>query len=99
MKYLKTLPEDQRPHVVYQAMHAGGHLKPEQFVKTQGNEAVLGYNKGMAATAERLGFPVFDAFKISEGAHSYDGLHYGLTFSVYRAQLIMNYLYQLQNTA
>jgi hypothetical protein len=97
MKFMNTLPEDERPHIMWQSVHAQGKLKPKQFKKSQGNGQVKGYNKGMAATAKRLGFEVFDAFKVSEGAHSFDGTHYGLTFSVYRGQLLLNYLYQHQN--
>ena len=71
---------------------AQGALKPHEFIKSQDNAHLIAFNEAMAAFSRERGVEVYDWFRLSEGAHSFDGSHYGLHVNVLNAQLLLNYL-------
>ena len=83
---------EQQPAVLWASRPAQGALKPHEFIKSQDNAHLIAFNEAMAAFSRERGVEVYDWFRLSEGAHSFDGSHYGLHVNVLNAQLLLNYL-------
>ena len=92
MDWMKTLPEEKRTFVVWQALHSQGRLKPKQFLKTQGNGMITHQNKLMDEICQRLDIPVLSTYDMTLGAFSFDGGHYGMQVNVLRSHLYLNYI-------
>ena len=90
--------EQQQPRVLWASRPAQGALKPHEFIKSQDNAHLIAFNEAMAAFSRERGVGVYDWFRLSEGAHSFDGSHYGLHVNVLNAQLLLNYFASLDET-
>lgn len=85
--------------LIWLSTHAAGPLKPMQYRATQGNDKILQYNEQIRTYLQARGVPMFDTFKMTEKAHSFDGTHQGSTVNLLKAKLLLESALQAVNGA
>ena len=58
---------------------------------------MIEFNRRMKEYLQPRGVDVFDVFNLTLGLHSYDGTHYGAGVNMMKAQLLLNYLRELNH--
>ncbi|KAI5478752.1 hypothetical protein MNV49_004677 [Pseudohyphozyma bogoriensis] len=89
-----------RPISIWSLLHSPGNRKPEQYAKSQGADASIGYNRIISrmikifspGEAVEGAMQSVDWFNVTEGADSYDGTHYAYQVSMEKVQVLLNYL-------
>ncbi|BGP03498.1 hypothetical protein NBRC10513v2_007229 [Rhodotorula toruloides] len=91
-----------RPLLLWIGINAPGLNKPPQYLKEQGGDQVLRYNKIIAEelvdmqqpseTAAEGKMAVLETYGMTDGAKSFDGTHYMWNVNMEKAQLLLNYL-------
>ena len=90
---------EKRPNIllVWLSTTAAGPLKPLQYLPMQGNTNIQRYNEKMSAYLKMHGVPIFDAFKMTEKAHSFDGTHYGMAMNLLKSRLLIRSVLHVVN--
>lgn len=98
-RYVRAQRAERRPQVLLHAHHAVGYRKPAHYRATQGNDAVRRFNAQIQRALARPHFQgdiqTFDSYRLTQGAYSYDGSHYGRAVNLLKAQLLLNHLEEM----
>mmetsp|Transcript_32768 Transcript_32768/g.72391 ORF Transcript_32768/g.72391 Transcript_32768/m.72391 type:complete len:406 (+) Transcript_32768:336-1553(+) len=92
MQPMKELAQ-RLPHVrlLCMTLHATfkQNMRKEYWAK-QSNQRVLDFNTQLRQLCGDARIPVFDAYPITNGSLAWDGVHYGLSINMLKAQLLLN---------
>ena len=85
------------PKLLWVGVHQWGLLKSGLGYPTQSKVRVVDFNKQMGSFLDRVGVPVLDTFNLTGGVMSFDGAHFGLGVNKVKADIVLNYLLELQS--
>lgn len=72
--------------------NAAGERKPNEWLITQGNKALVGFEKAMAVDAAKRGIDHLGTWNMSIQATLYDGVHMDLRGNLVKAMMVLNWL-------
>ena len=85
------------PKLLWIGVHQWGLLKSGLGYPTQSRARVVDFNKQMGSFLGRMGVPVLDTFNLTGGVMSFDGAHFGRGVNKVKADILLNYLLELQS--
>ena len=85
------------PKLLWAGVHQWGLLKSGLGYPMQSNVRVVDFNKQMRSFLGRMGVPVLDTFNLTGSVMSFDGAHFGLGVNKVKADIVLNYLLELQS--
>ncbi|KAH8601522.1 hypothetical protein B0O99DRAFT_667150 [Bisporella sp. PMI_857] len=71
---------------------ASGRKKPDEFIVTQGNKALMIYEEEMGNEARKRGLEHLGTWNMSIQARTYDGVHLDMRGNMVKAMMILNWL-------
>ncbi|KAI0395158.1 hypothetical protein F5Y17DRAFT_474859 [Xylariaceae sp. FL0594] len=77
--------------------NAAGELKPDKFIVTQGNEALVRFEHAMGEVASRHGIDHLGTWNMSIQARLYDGVHMDMRGNLVKAMMVLNWLDKLDS--
>ncbi len=72
--------------------NAAGERKPDEWLVTQGNKALVGFEKAMATEAAKRRIDHLGTWNMSVQATLYDGVHMDLRGNLVKAMMVLNWL-------
>lgn len=72
--------------------NAAGDRKPNEWLITQGNKALVGFEKAMAVDAAKRRIDHLGTWNMSIQATLYDGVHMDLRGNLVKAMMVLNWL-------
>ncbi|KXJ93823.1 hypothetical protein Micbo1qcDRAFT_158710 [Microdochium bolleyi] len=75
--------------------NAAGELKPDEWLLSQGNKALVRFEKTMAVEAARRRIDHLGTWNMSVQASLYDGVHMDMRGNLVKAMLVLNWLNSL----
>lgn len=75
--------------------NAAGELKPDEWLVSQGNKALMRFEKTMAVEAGRRQIDHLGTWNMSVQASLYDGVHMDLRGNLVKAMMVLNWLNSL----
>ncbi|KAI1324901.1 hypothetical protein F5Y16DRAFT_401904 [Xylariaceae sp. FL0255] len=84
--------EQQHMPVLLVTPNAAGELKPDEYIVTQGNKALIKFEHAMAREASRLRIDHLGTWNMSIQAHLYDGVHMDMRGNLVKAMMVLNWL-------
>lgn len=76
--------------------NAAGDRKPDEWLVTQGNKALVGFEKAMAVDAAQRRIDHLGTWNMSIQATLYDGVHMDLRGNLVKAMMVLNWLDHLE---
>lgn len=93
---INMMSESKGDRIVCITTHSQGANKPVKFQLSQGNPRVLEFNAGMQQLCEKHGAQTLDFYGVTRNTTTWDGQHFGLTPNVLKAQIILNWIHNLE---
>lgn len=78
--------------VLLMTPNAAGESKPDQWLVSQGNKALVLFEKWMAEEAGRRGIDHLGTWNMSVQASLYDGVHMDMRGNLVKAMMVLNWL-------
>ncbi|KAI1420815.1 hypothetical protein F5Y12DRAFT_86300 [Xylaria sp. FL1777] len=75
--------------------NAAGEKKPDEFIVTQGNKALVRFEHAMAQEAARQKIDHLGTWNMSIQANLYDGVHMDMRGNLLKAMMVVNWLKEL----
>ncbi|OTB11078.1 hypothetical protein K445DRAFT_69002 [Daldinia sp. EC12] len=72
--------------------NAAGEKKPDEWIVSQGNKALVKFEHEMAAQASKRGIDHLGTWNMSIQATLYDGVHMDMRGNLLKAQMVLNWL-------
>ena len=72
--------------------NAAGDKKPDEWLVSQGNKALVGFERAMAIEAARRRIDHLGTWNMSIQATLYDGVHMDLRGNLVKAMMVLNWL-------
>jgi hypothetical protein len=79
-------------HAVFMTPSAAGKDKPDEWILTQGNKALVLYEEAMGKEAKRRGLDHLGTWNMSIQANTYDGVHLDMRGNLVKAMMVVNWL-------
>ena len=76
--------------------NAAGEKKPDEWLVSQGNKALVGFERAMAAEAAARRLDHLGTWNMSIQATLYDGVHMDLRGNILKAMMVLNWLDYLE---
>ncbi|KAI1500639.1 hypothetical protein F5X99DRAFT_231020 [Biscogniauxia marginata] len=77
--------------------NAAGDRKPDEWIVSQGNKALVRFERAMAAVAERRRIDHLGTWNMSVQATLYDGVHMDMRGNLLKAMMVLNWLNLLED--
>ncbi|KAI0602764.1 hypothetical protein F4775DRAFT_535596 [Biscogniauxia sp. FL1348] len=78
--------------VLLMTPNAAGERKPDEWIISQGNKALVRFEREMAAVAARRGIDHLGTWNMSIQATLYDGVHMDMRGNLLKAMMVLNWL-------
>lgn len=75
--------------------NAAGKQKPDQWLETQGNKALMLFEEAVGIEAAKRGIEHLGTWNMSIQATKYDGVHLDLRGNLIKAMMVLNWLNML----
>lgn len=72
--------------------NAAGKRKPDEWILTQGNKALMLYEEKMASEIRKRGLEHLGTWNMSIQANTYDGVHLDMKGNLVKAMMVLNWL-------
>ena len=82
--------------VLLMTPNAAGERKPDEWLVSQGNKALVGFERAMAAEAAARRLDHLGTWNMSIQATLYDGVHMDLRGNLVKAMMVLNWLDYLE---
>ncbi|KAI1433579.1 hypothetical protein GGR50DRAFT_667701 [Xylaria sp. CBS 124048] len=89
---LRTLQREKNMSILLMTPNAAGEKKPDKYLVTQGNKALMGFEHAMGLEAERLNIDHLGTWNMSIQATMYDGVHMDMRGNLLKAMMVVNWL-------
>ncbi|KAK7754651.1 hypothetical protein SLS62_003435 [Diatrype stigma] len=88
----RTRTRDGQLPILLVTPNAAGERKPDEWLVTQGNKALVGFERAMAADAANRRIDHLGTWNMSIQATLYDGVHMDLRGNLVKAMMVLNWL-------
>ena len=95
--HLRRLHLGKNMPVLLMTPNAAGAKKPDEYILTQGNKALVRFEHAMAEEAARQNIDHLGTWNMSIQANLYDGVHMDLRGNLLKAMMVVNWLNLLSN--
>ena len=96
---IATLPYLAKPNALWPRLivtpNAAGKAKPDEWIVSQGNKALMLFEESVKTEAARRGVEHLGTWNMSIQANMYDGVHVDLRGNLVKAMMVMNWLNML----
>lgn len=75
--------------------NAAGKLKPDEWIRTQGNKALMIFEESVGVEMARRGVEHLGTWNMSIQANKYDGVHVDLKGNLVKGMMVLNWLNML----
>ncbi|KAI3326957.1 hypothetical protein HD806DRAFT_378741 [Xylariaceae sp. AK1471] len=89
---LRTMREGKKMPVLLVTPNAAGEKKPDEYLITQGNKALVRFEHTMAREAARQRIDHLGTWNMSIQANLYDGVHMDMRGNLLKAMMVLNWL-------
>lgn len=93
---LRTLRHGRNLPILLMTPNAAGDKKPDEYLITQGNKALVHFERAMAREAAKLRVDHLGTWNMSIQANLYDGVHMDLRGNLLKAMMVVNWLNLLE---
>ncbi|KAI0487609.1 hypothetical protein F4859DRAFT_263551 [Xylaria cf. heliscus] len=94
--HLRTTRQGKNMPILLLTPNAAGDKKPDEFLVTQGNKALVWFEHTMAAEAARQRIDHLGTWNMSIQANLYDGVHMDMRGNLLKAMMVVNWLNLLE---
>ncbi|KAI0201718.1 hypothetical protein F4808DRAFT_450069 [Astrocystis sublimbata] len=94
--HLEKLPKGRNSPILFMTPNAAGVKKPDDFLVTQGNKALVRFEHTTRREAARRRIDHLGTWNMSIQANLYDGVHMDLRGNLLKAMMIVNWLNLLE---
>ncbi|KAI1755691.1 hypothetical protein F4782DRAFT_364733 [Xylaria castorea] len=94
--HLRTLRQGRNMPILLLTPNAAGDKKPDEFLITQGNKALIRFEDTMAREAARQRIDHLGTWNMSIQANLYDGVHMDMRGNLLKAMMVVNWLNLLE---
>ncbi|KAI1734803.1 hypothetical protein F4680DRAFT_330723 [Xylaria scruposa] len=95
--HLRTLRQGRNMPILLLTPNAAGDKKPDEFLITQGNKALVRFEHTMAREAARQRIDHLGTWNMSIQANLYDGVHMDMRGNLLKAMMVVNWLNLLED--
>ncbi|GAW16390.1 hypothetical protein ANO14919_058160 [Xylariales sp. No.14919] len=89
---MKKLRQGGNMPVLLMTPNAAGAKKPDEYLVSQGNKALVRFEHAMAGEARRLRIDHLGTWNMSVQANLYDGVHMDMRGNLLKAMMVVNWL-------
>ncbi|KAI5925725.1 hypothetical protein F4810DRAFT_28577 [Camillea tinctor] len=89
---LRTMSRNRNMPVLLITPNAAGERKPDEWLVSQGNKAIVRFEHAMAAVAARKRIDHLGTWNMSIQATLYDGVHMDMRGNLLKAMMVLNWL-------
>ncbi|KAI1181266.1 hypothetical protein F4777DRAFT_585174 [Nemania sp. FL0916] len=93
---LRTMRQGRNMPILLITPNAAGEKKPDEFIVTQGNKALVRFECTMALEAARQSIDHLGTWNMSIQANLYDGVHMDMRGNLLKAMMVLNWLNLLE---
>ncbi|GAW26184.1 hypothetical protein SAMD00023353_2301380 [Rosellinia necatrix] len=93
---LRTLRQGRNMPILLMTPNAAGEKKSDEFLVTQGNKALVRFERSMAREAARQRIDHLGTWNMSIQANLYDGVHMDMRGNLLKAMMVVNWLNLLE---
>ncbi|EHK97610.1 hypothetical protein M7I_6621 [Glarea lozoyensis 74030] len=79
-------------HGLFVTPNAAGKEKPDDWIVTQGNKALMLFEEGVKIEAEKRGLEHLGTWNMSVQCNKFDGVHLDLRGNLVKAMMVLNWL-------
>ena len=79
-------------HGLFVTPNAAGKEKPDDWIVTQGNKALMLFEEALAVEAGKRGIEHLGTWNMSIQSNKYDGVHLDMKGNLVKAMMVMNWL-------
>jgi hypothetical protein len=79
-------------HGLFVTPNAAGKEKPDDWIVTQGNKALMLFEEAIAVEAGKRGIEHLGTWNMSIQSNKYDGVHLDMKGNLVKAMMVMNWL-------
>lgn len=79
-------------HGLFVTPNAAGKKKPDEWIVTQGNKALMLYEEAVGNEARKRGIEHLGTWNMSIQANKYDGVHLDMRGNLVKAMMVVNWL-------
>ena len=85
-----------RWHGLFVTPNAAGKEKPDEWIVTQGNKALMLFEEAVAIEAGKRGIEHLGTWNMSIQSNKYDGVHLDMKGNLVKAMMVMNWLNMIE---
>lgn len=85
-------------HGLFVTPNASGREKPDEWIVTQGNKALMLYEEAMRVEVGKRGLEHLGTWNMSIQANKFDGVHLDMKGNLVKAMMVMNWLNMIPHT-
>jgi hypothetical protein len=86
-----------RWHGLFVTPNAAGKEKPDDWIVSQGNKALMRFEEAVAIEAGKRGVEHLGTWNMSIQSNKYDGVHLDMKGNLVKAMMVMNWLNLIEN--
>ena len=86
-------------HGLFVTPNASGKDKPDEWIVTQGNKALMLYEEAIGVEARKRGIEHLGTWNMSIQSNKYDGVHLDMRGNLVKAMMVMNWLNMIESGA
>lgn len=79
-------------HGLFVTPSASGKEKPDEWIVTQGNKALMLYEEAVGIEAKKRGIEHLGTWNMSIQSNKYDGVHLDMRGNLVKAMMVLNWL-------
>ena len=79
-------------HGLFVTPNAAGKEKPDEWIMTQGNKALMLYEEAVGIEARKRGIEHLGTWNMSIQSNKYDGVHLDMKGNLVKAMMVLNWL-------
>lgn len=84
-------------HSLFVTPNASGKEKPDEWLVTQGNKALMLFEEAVSIEAAKRGVEHLGTWNMSIQSNMYDGVHLDMRGNLVKAMMVMNWLNLIEN--
>jgi hypothetical protein len=92
-----TSTNTKRWHGLFVTPNAAGKEKPDDWIVTQGNKALMLFEEAIAIEAGKRGIEHLGTWNMSIQSNKYDGVHLDMKGNLVKAMMVMNWLNMIEH--
>jgi len=85
-------------HGLFVTPNASGKEKPDEWIVTQGNKALMLFEEAVGIEARKRGMEHLGTWNMSIQSNKYDGVHLDMKGNLVKAMMVMNWLNLIEQT-